>query len=119
MSQRRFSLLAWMMVVAVMVVGIAASTAQAQTIDEAKAAGALKENASINIPVKLKEDANGGLVRVEAIAYFCEDDGPCQVSGVLFEVPVALDQADAEPLPLKHTFNPQAGPFGSPPETTP
>ena len=88
-------------------------------VDEAKAAGALKENATINIPVKLKEDANGGLVRVEAIAYFCEDDGPCQVSGVLFEVPVALGQADAEPLPLKHTFNPQAGPFGSPPETTP
>ena len=45
-------------------------------IDEVKAAGALKENSMINIPVKLKKGAGQGLIRIEAIAYFCKDDGP-------------------------------------------
>jgi len=84
-------------------------------IDEAKAAGALKENDAIDIPVKLKDDANGGLLRVEAIAYFCEEDGPCQISGVLFEVPIAPGQAGAKPVELRHTFSSQAGPFALPP----
>ncbi len=81
-------------------------------IDEVKAAGALKENAIINIPVKLKKGAGQGLVRIEAIAYFCKEDGPCQVSGVLFEVPVELGQADTNPLELKHTFSSQVVQFG-------
>ena len=54
-------------------------------------------------------------MRVEAIAYFCEDNGPCQVSGVLFEVPVALGQVPGKPVELKHTFNSQIDPFGLPP----
>ncbi|HJN82897.1 MAG TPA: hypothetical protein QF478_08950, partial [Verrucomicrobiota bacterium] len=69
----------------------------------------------IDIPVKLKDDANGGLLRVEAIAYFCEEDGPCQISGVLFEVPIAPGQAGAKPVELRHTFSSQAGPFALPP----
>ena len=81
-------------------------------IDEVKAAGALKENAIINIPVKLKKGAGQGLVHIEAIAYFCKEDGPCQVSGVLFEVPVELGQADTNPLELKHTFSSQVVQFG-------
>ncbi len=84
-------------------------------IDEAKAAGALKENDTFNIPVKLKDDANGGLLRVEAIAYFCEEDGPCRISGVLFEVPIAPSQAPVKPVELRHTFSSQAGPFALPP----
>mgnify|MGYP003998638641 FL=1 len=83
-------------------------------IDETKAAGALKENATIRIPVTLRDSANGGLVRVEAIAYFCEDDGPCQVSGVLFEVPIALAQMSGKPVGLKHTFSSQIAKFGIP-----
>ena len=81
-------------------------------IAETKAAGALTENATIRIPLTLKDDASGGLVRVEAIAYFCEDDGPCQISGVLFEVPVALGQAAGKPVELKHTFSSQISKFG-------
>ena len=83
-------------------------------IDETKAAGALRENATIRIPVTLRDGANGGLVRVEAIAYFCEDDGPCQVSGVLFEVPIALGQMSGKPVGLKHTFSSQIAKFGIP-----
>ena len=89
------------------------------TLAEAKAAGALKENAAIRIPLTLMDNAEGGLVRVEAIAYFCEDDGPCQVSGVLFEVPVALAQAPGKPVELKHTFSSQAAQFGLPIGETP
>ena len=81
-------------------------------IDEAKAAGTLMENATIRIPLTLMDNAEDGLVRVEAIAYFCKDDGPCQVSGVLFEVPVALAQAPGKPVELKHTFSSQAAQFG-------
>ncbi|HIL73546.1 MAG TPA: hypothetical protein EYG44_04890 [Verrucomicrobia bacterium] len=81
-------------------------------IDEAKAAGMLMENATIRIPLTLMDNAEDGLVRVEAIAYFCKDDGPCQVSGVLFEVPVALAQAPGKPVELKHTFSSQAAQFG-------
>ncbi|SVD81409.1 uncharacterized protein METZ01_LOCUS434263, partial [marine metagenome] len=88
-------------------------------IDEAKAAGTLMENATIRIPVTLMDDANGGVVRVEAIAYFCEDDGPCQISGVLFEVPVALGQTPGKPVELRHTFSSQAAQFGLPIGETP
>ena len=88
-------------------------------IDEVKAAGALKENSMINIPVKLKKGAGLGHIRIEAIAYFCKDDGPCQVSGVLFEVPVELSQADTNPLELKHTFNSQVDQFGLLPRQAP
>ena len=88
-------------------------------ISEAKAAGALKENAAIRIPLTLMDNAEGGLVRVEAIAYFCEDDGPCQVSGVLFEVPVALGQTPGKPVGLRHTFSSQAAQFGLPIGETP
>ena len=85
------------------------------SIDEAKAVGALKENDTINIPVMLKDDANGGLLRVEAIAYFCEEDGPCQVSAVLFEVPVAPSQTPGNSVELMHIFGTQAGPFAPSP----
>ncbi|MBT7910757.1 MAG: hypothetical protein HN607_09515, partial [Verrucomicrobia bacterium] len=88
-------------------------------IAEAKAAGALKENATIRIPVTLKDGAEGGIVRVEAIAYFCEDDGPCQISGVLFEVPVALGQEPGKPVGIKHTFSNQTAEFGRPVGETP
>ena len=88
-------------------------------ISEAKAAGALKESAAIRIPLTLMDNAEGGLVRVEAIAYFCEDDGPCQVSGVLFEVPVALGQTPGKPVELRHTFSSQAAQFGLPIGETP
>lgn len=83
-------------------------------IAEAKAAGALKENATIRIPLTLMDNAEGGLLRVEAIAYFCEDDGPCQISGVLFEVPVTLGQTPGKPVGLRHTFSSQAAQFGLP-----
>jgi hypothetical protein len=88
-------------------------------ISEAKAAGALKESAAIRIPLTLMDNAEGGLVRVEAIAYFCEDDGPCQVSGVLFEVPVALGQTPGKPVELRHTFSSQTAQFGLPIGETP
>ena len=88
-------------------------------ISEAKAASALREKATIRIPVTLRDGANGGLVRVEAIAYFCEDDGPCQVSGVLFEVPIALGQMPGKPVELRHTFSSQAAQFGLPIGETP
>ena len=88
-------------------------------LNEAKAAGVLKENAIIRIPVTLMDNAEDGLVRVEAIAYFCEDDGPCQVSGVLFEVPVALGQTPGKPVRLRHTFISQAAQFGFPIGETP
>jgi hypothetical protein len=88
-------------------------------ISEAKAAGVLKENAMIRIPVTLTDNAEGGIVRVEAIAYFCEDDGPCQVSGVLFEVPVTLGQTPGKPVGLRHTFSSQAAQFGLPIGETP
>jgi len=81
-------------------------------VDEAKAAGALKENETIRIPVTLRDEDKGGLVRVEAIAYFCEEDGPCQVSGVLFEVPVTPAQSLGKTVALNHTFSNQASQFG-------
>ena len=60
-------------------------------------------------PIRIRDaETPRGLVRVEAIAYFCEDDGPCQVSGVLFEVPVALGQTPGKPVGLRHTFSSQA-----------
>ena len=64
--------------------------------------------------MQLKDGAKDGLVRVEAIAYFCKDEGACQVSGVLFEIPVALGQVAEKPLELKHTFNSQVAQFGLP-----
>ena len=88
-------------------------------ISEAKAAGVLKENTMIRIPVTLMDNAEGGLVRVEAIAYFCEDDGPCQVSGVLFEVPIALEQTPGKSVGLRHTFSSQTAQFGLPIGETP
>ena len=84
------------------------------SIDEAKASGALTGSGSISIPVQMREGAKEGLVRVEAIAYFCRDEGACQVSSVLFEIPVALGQAAEKPIELKHTFNSQVAQFGLP-----
>ena len=84
------------------------------SIVEAKASGALTGNQTITIPVQLKDGAKEGVVRVEAIAYFCKDEGACQVSGVLFEIPVALGHAAEKPLELKHTFNSQVAQFGLP-----
>ena len=98
---------------------VLADEASPIVVDEAKAAGALKGNETIRIPVKLKNGASGGLVRVEAIAYFCEEDGPCQIAGVLFEVPVALGQSPGKPVGLSHTFRSQAGSFGLPINGTP
>ena len=98
---------------------VLADEASPIVVDEAKAAGALKGNETIRIPVKLKNGASVGLVRVEAIAYFCEEDGPCQIAGVLFEVPVALGQSPGKPVGLSHTFRSQAGSFGLPINGTP
>ncbi|OUV36720.1 MAG: hypothetical protein CBC62_08555 [Opitutia bacterium TMED102] len=84
------------------------------TLNESEAAGALTDEGTITIPVQLKDGAKEGLVRVEAIAYFCMDEGACQVSGVLFEIPVALGQAAEKPLELKHSFNSQVASFGLP-----
>ena len=83
-------------------------------IDEDRAAGAIKENTTINIPIKLKENAKDGIVRVEAIAYFCKDEGECQISGVLFEIPVVLGQSPNKKIELNHTFNSQVANFGLP-----
>jgi hypothetical protein len=83
-------------------------------IDEDRAAGAIKENTTINIPIKLKENAKDGIVRVEAIAYFCKDEGVCQISGVLFEIPVILGQSTNKKIELNHTFNSQVANFGLP-----
>ena len=93
---------------------VIADEAAPVTVDEAKASGALTGDASISIPVQLKDGAKDGLVRVEAIAYFCKDEGACQVSGVLFEIPVVLGQVAEKPLELKHTFNSQVAQFGLP-----
>ena len=93
---------------------VIADEAAPVTVDEAKASGALTGDAPISIPVQLKDGAKDGLVRVEAIAYFCKDEGACQVSGVLFEIPVALGQVAEKPLELKHTFNSQVAQFGLP-----
>ena len=98
---------------------VIADEASPLLVDEPKAAGELKENETIRIPVTLRGEANGGLVRVEAIAYFCEEDGPCLVSGVMFEVPVTPGQSPGKPLDLSHTFNNQAGQFGLPIGGTP
>ena len=98
---------------------VIADEASPIVIDEAKAAGALKENETIRIPVRLKAGTEGGLLRVEALAYFCEEDGPCQIAGVLFEVPVALGQSPGKPVCLSHTFRSQAGSFGLPINGTP
>ena len=94
---------------------VIADEASPIVIDEAKAAGALKENETIRIPVRLKAGAEGGLLRVEALAYFCEEAGPCQVAGVLFEMPVALGQAPGKPVALIHTFRSQATALGGTP----
>ena len=83
-------------------------------LDENRAAGTLKENTKINIPIKLKENAKDGIVRIEAIAYFCKDEGECQVSGVLFEIPVSLSQSTNKTIELNHTFNSQVSKFGLP-----
>ncbi|MEE2946752.1 MAG: hypothetical protein VX392_00405, partial [Verrucomicrobiota bacterium] len=88
-------------------------------IEEVKAAGALKNNETIRIPVTLQDEANGGFVRVEAIAYFCEEDGPCQVSGVLFEVPVKPAKSPGKTVALNYTFSNQAGQFDLPIGSTP
>ena len=98
---------------------VIADKASPLLVDEAKAAGALKENETIRIPVTLRGEANEGLMRVEAIAYFCKEDGPCQVSGVLFEVPVAPGQSPGKPVDLSHTFSNQATQFGLPIGGTP
>ena len=94
---------------------VIADEASPIVIDESKAAGALKENETIRIPVRLKAGAEGGLLRVEALAYFCEEAGPCQVAGVLFEIPVALGQASEKPVALIHTFRSQAAALGGTP----
>jgi hypothetical protein len=94
---------------------VIADEASPIVIDESKAAGALKENETIRIPVRLKAGAEGGLLRVEALAYFCEEAGPCQVAGVLFEMPVALGQAPGKPVALIHTFRSQATALGGTP----
>jgi hypothetical protein len=73
-------------------------------IEEAKASGSLGKNKTIRIPVRLNSNTNDGLLRVEALAYFCEDEGPCKVSGVLFEVPVALGQTPGGTVELNHTL---------------
>lgn len=83
-------------------------------IDEDKAAGVIEENKIINIPFKLKDGAKKGTVRVEAIAYFCKDQGECQISGVLFEVPVIVDQSTNKKIELNYTFNSQVAQFGLP-----
>ena len=83
-------------------------------IDEDIAAGPLKENTTINIPINLKEDARDGIVRVEAIAYFCKDEGECQISGVMFEIPVMLGQSPNNKIELNHTFKSQVAKFGLP-----
>jgi len=83
-------------------------------INEDKAAGVIKENTTINIPIKLKDNAKDGIVRVEAIAYFCKDEGECQISGVLFEIPVIIGQSINKKIELNHTFNSQVAKFGLP-----
>ena len=83
-------------------------------INEDKAAGVIKENTTINIPIKLKDNAKDGIVRVEAIAYFCKDEGECQISGVLFEIPVIIGQSTNKKIELNHTFNSQVAKFGLP-----
>ena len=83
-------------------------------IDEDIAAGPLKKNTTINIPINLKEDARDGIVRVEAIAYFCKDEGECQISGVMFEIPVMLGQSPNNKIELNHTFKSQVAKFGLP-----
>ena len=80
-------------------------------IEEAKASGSLEKNKTIRIPVRLNSNTNDGLLRVEALAYFCENEGPCKVSGVLFEVPVVLGLTPGGTVDLNHTLGKNPDPF--------
>ena len=95
-------------------------------VDEKTAAGRLTEAGEVTIPVRIQANAKvKGIARVEALAYFCADDGVCRVGGVVFEIPVERVEPGAEgagvaPV-LAHAFTvdplPFAGLYATEPET--
>jgi hypothetical protein len=80
-------------------------------VEEAKASGALGLAEEAAVPFTAVKEKGKGVVRVEALAYFCREEAACRIASVLFEVPVEVGDGGRETARLEHTFDPQADPF--------
>jgi len=79
------------------------------TIADEHASGRLESDDPIVVRVRAPKRDVAGSIRVEALAYFCDDKKTCQVGAVVFEVPVEIaspaNGASQRPrAELKHTF---------------
>jgi DNA-binding beta-propeller fold protein YncE len=75
------------------------------TFDDASARGVLRTGEPIVVPFRASERLGSGLVRVEAVSYYCQGDSACRLSAVLFEVPVnVVEAAASSEFVLSHEF---------------
>ena len=89
-------------------------------VEEAQARGQLvKDTEEITIPVKGKSfkgsaKAFEGSVKLEALAYFCKENGACLLGAIVFEIPVEIGEGGRASVELSYTFEDRSQGFGSP-----
>ncbi len=84
------------------------------SIAEENASGPLDHAGDLAIPLTSVKERASGMLRLEALAYFCKDQGPCRLGTVLFEVPIEVNEPGKDLVELEHTFGEQSGGFGKP-----
>ena len=74
-------------------------------VEEASARGVLPHEAgTIVIPVQAQDEKGRSALRVEAVAYFCKDDGVCLVGAVIVNVAMEVGEGGASKVEVEHTF---------------
>jgi thiol-disulfide isomerase/thioredoxin len=81
-------------------------------VAEAAASGSLERAGEIAVPFRAAAARRSGAVRLEALAYFCKENGLCRIGGVTFEVPVEIGEEGSGTARLEHTFGDLSGALG-------
>ncbi|MBI4586454.1 MAG: hypothetical protein HY717_20785 [Planctomycetes bacterium] len=82
------------------------------SIAEESASGPIEKAGDLAIPLTSVKEKASGMLRLEALAYFCKDQGPCRLGAVLFEVPIEVNEPGKDAVELEHTFGDQGRSFG-------
>ena len=79
-------------------------------VREKNASGTLTAGKEIEVPLDAGAKPGRGLIRVEALAYFCKKGENCRLGAVVFEIPVEVSDSSGAESPggtearLEHAF---------------
>ena len=77
---------------------VLADTSLPVVVTEKNASGTLTGK-EIEVPLDAGAKPGRGLIRVEALAYFCKKGGNCRLGAVVFEIPVEVSDSSGAKSP--------------------